>query len=84
MDDHPKPRISVTDAKAHLSEILDRVERGEEILITRRGTAVARLSAVMKPRKPIDWSRLDAFRASLPMSRERSADLIRRMRDEGY
>ena len=31
------------EAKTHLSELLASVERGEEIVITRRGTAVARL-----------------------------------------
>jgi prevent-host-death family protein len=30
-------------AKTHLSALLERVERGEEILITRRGKAIARL-----------------------------------------
>jgi prevent-host-death family protein len=36
--------IGAHDAKTHLSQLLDRVERGEEIVITRRGRAVARLS----------------------------------------
>lgn len=84
MNDQPKRKISVTEARARLSEVLDRVEHGEEILITRRGTPIARLSAVVKPRKPIDWTRLDALRAAMPMSRERSVDLIRRMRHGGY
>lgn len=35
--------VGVYDAKARLSELLDRVERGEEVVITRRGVAVARL-----------------------------------------
>lgn len=30
-------------AKTHLSELLDRVERGEEIVITRHGAPLARL-----------------------------------------
>ena len=33
--------VSVAEAKAHLSELLDRVERGEEVVITRRGKPVA-------------------------------------------
>ena len=32
--------VSVAEAKAHLSEILDRVEAGESVVITRRGKAV--------------------------------------------
>ncbi len=33
-------------AKTHLSELLDRVEQGEEILITRRGKPIAKLTPV--------------------------------------
>ena len=36
-------QIGTFEAKNKLSELLDRVERGEEIVITRRGRAVARL-----------------------------------------
>jgi prevent-host-death family protein len=37
------PTIGAYDAKARLSELLDRVERGEQIVITRHGKPVARL-----------------------------------------
>lgn len=35
--------IGVFEAKTHLSSLLDRVERGEEIVISRHGKQVARL-----------------------------------------
>ena len=35
--------IGAFDAKTHLSALLDKVARGEEVLITRRGRPVARL-----------------------------------------
>ena len=35
--------VGVFEAKNKLSELLDRVERGEQVTITRRGKAVARL-----------------------------------------
>jgi prevent-host-death family protein len=38
--------IGAYDAKTHLSDLLDRVSRGEEITITRHGRAVARLVPV--------------------------------------
>lgn len=38
--------MNVQDAKTRLSELLGRVERGEEIVIARAGTPVARLTAV--------------------------------------
>jgi antitoxin (DNA-binding transcriptional repressor) of toxin-antitoxin stability system len=40
----PATLIGAHDAKTRLSELLDRVERGEEIVITRHGRPVARLS----------------------------------------
>lgn len=56
--------ISVAEAKAHLSEILDRVEAGEEVVITRRGKAVARLAREGgAPRQAIPSQA--AFRASI-------------------
>jgi prevent-host-death family protein len=38
--------VGTFDAKTHLSALLEEVERGEEILITRHGKAVARLVPV--------------------------------------
>ncbi len=35
--------VGAFDAKTHLSALLERVEKGEEITITRRGRPVARL-----------------------------------------
>jgi prevent-host-death family protein len=80
--------VSVAEAKAHLSRILDRVEAGESIVITRRGKAIATLSAVtgeMPPKRPIAevLAELAAFRSTQEMGRS-SADMIREMRDEGY
>jgi prevent-host-death family protein len=37
------PAVTIQEAKAHLPRILERVERGETIVITRHGKAVARL-----------------------------------------
>lgn len=73
--------ISLADAKAHLSELVDRVEAGEAVDITRRGKPVARLSAVVKPRKPIDIGVLNAHASSMPPQGEPAVDLVRTMRD---
>jgi prevent-host-death family protein len=45
MDDIKTPAVSIGayDAKARLSELLDRVEEGEQIVIARHGRPVARL-----------------------------------------
>ena len=36
--------VTLTEAKAHLSELLDAVERGESVVIVRRGQRVAVIS----------------------------------------
>lgn len=56
----------LAEAKAKLSELVDRVEAGETVDITRRGKLVARLCPVEQPRPPIDWAAIDALRESLP------------------
>lgn len=74
--------VSVAEAKAHLSAILDRVERGEEVVITRRGKPVAKVSGVAKKLEPIDWDEIDRIRESMPFQEESAGDFMRRMRDE--
>lgn len=74
--------ISLADAKAHLSELLDRVEAGNSIDITRRGKPIARLTAVAKPRKPIAVAALRALTAKMPRQSPGAGDLVRAMRDD--
>ncbi len=73
--------VSLANAKAHLSELVDRVQAGETINITRRGRPVARLTAVARPRKRIDLAMLEALTAAMPPQGERASDLVRSMRD---
>ena len=73
--------ITLADAKAHLSELVDRVEAGDSIDITRRGKPVARLVAPSRPRKPIDAALLQALTATLPPQDETAANVVRSMRD---
>ncbi|MGH9135191.1 MAG: type II toxin-antitoxin system Phd/YefM family antitoxin [Ilumatobacteraceae bacterium] len=49
--------INVHDAKSNLSELLRRVERGEEIVVARAGKPVARLIpyTAPEPRRPGRW-----------------------------
>jgi prevent-host-death family protein len=43
--------VSVAEAKAKLSLLLTRAESGEDILITRRGQPIARLTAAPRKKK---------------------------------
>jgi prevent-host-death family protein len=74
--------ISLAEAKDHLSEIIDCVEAGEPIEITRRGKPVARLTAITPPRKPIDIEALRALTDSMTMSPISAGDFVRAMRDD--
>jgi prevent-host-death family protein len=73
--------VNLAQAKAHLSELLDKVETGENVIITRRGRPVAHLSAVVQPKSPL--RPLKKFRAKMPRWRRSSALLLRETRDEG-
>ena len=73
--------VTLADAKTHLSHLLDQVEAGEEVVITRRGLPVARISPVEKPKRPI--KALAEFRTHMPSWRKPSTDLLRDLRDEG-
>ena len=54
------------EAKTHLSELLASVERGEEIVITRRGTPVARLLPMTdRSDRKAAVSKLEAIRGRL-------------------
>jgi prevent-host-death family protein len=72
--------VTLAEAKTKLSELLDKVAAGEEIVITRNGRPAARLAAVGAPKKPPPD--LSAFRAKMPRWRKPSHLLIREMRDE--
>lgn len=73
---------SLADAKAHLSELVERAAAGEPVEITRRGKPLVRVVAIEQPRKPVDVAALRALRASMPRQKEPAARFVRRMRDE--
>ncbi len=58
--------VGAFEAKTHLSQLLDRVGRGERIVITRRGRPVAVLQAPERP------SRAQVVEAMAAFSRGRS------------
>lgn len=50
MDGGGPVRVSVSEAKAHFSELLARAAAGEEILVTRHGKPVARIAPPEAPK----------------------------------
>jgi prevent-host-death family protein len=71
--------VNVKEARKHLSSLLDRVERGEEIIISRRGKPAARLvSPVSKNTLPS----LRDFRASISTTGKSLSETVVDMRQE--
>ena len=75
--------VSLAQAKARLGGLIDRVEAGEEVIITRHGRPAARVQRPARERRPLPLEDLAAFRAGMPRLRRPSAELLREMRDEG-
>lgn len=75
--------VNLAHAKAHLSELLVKVEGGEEVVITRHGRAVAQILSVARAKRPPPRDELAGFRATMLRLRRRSAALPREARDEG-
>jgi prevent-host-death family protein len=74
--------VNLAEAKAHLSELVERAAAGETVCIMRRGRPVAQITAIKRRRKRIDLSALRALTDRMPMQRESARDFVRRMRDE--
>jgi prevent-host-death family protein len=74
--------VSLANAKARLSELVERAAAGEAVCITRRGKPVAQIIAIDSRRKSIDIAALQAMTDTMPVQTETARDFIRRMRDE--
>jgi prevent-host-death family protein len=79
-------RYSVAEAKNNLPKLLDLALAGEEVIITRRGEEIAtiaprrRAPAVFGP----EWFAERRVAPEIQSAEFDSAELVRRMRDEGY
>ena len=74
--------MSLAHAKAHFSELLNTVESGEEVLITRHGRPVARVIAVNPVKSAMPLQRLAALRQEAPAWTISSSQSLRDLRDE--
>ena len=75
-------RVNLAEAKAGLSALLDAVEAGEEVVITRRGRSVARLIRETGGKAESgDWvARLRRIHAHQPGPAESAVELLRELR----
>ena len=73
--------VTLADAKAHLSELVERAAQGETIRITRRGKPVARIAGLDREPKPIDLTALRALTGDMPFQMEPARSWLRSVRD---
>ena len=76
-------QIQASDAKTHLPRLLDEVERGETILITRHGRPIARLMPEMDVRQREIEAAIDAIRNFGKGNGRITAASLLSARDEG-
>ena len=71
-------QVTAAEAKARLSSLLDAVENGQSVVITRRGKAIAELV----PRRSVRdlLPQLQALRDSLPEQTSSAVDAFQSMR----
>jgi len=70
--------ISVSDAKARLTDLVHRAEAGDEIILTRHGQPTARLTPVKKPHyATARWRLLDEIRAAAAQNPSPGPDAVR-------
>jgi prevent-host-death family protein len=73
--------VNLAVAKAQLSELINKVEAGEEVVITRHGRPVARVVPATPLKQPVPLKRLAELRKRLPARKESSAQALRELRD---
>jgi prevent-host-death family protein len=66
--------VNVKEARKRISELLDKAQRGEEVLIMRRGKKVARLSPVVEGEKKLPD--LTDFRASISVEGQPMSQIV--------
>lgn len=73
--------VKISEAKAHLSELLARVEAGEEVIIARGNAPIARLIAIDERRQRL--AAIEAVRAIRARAKPVTQEEIREWREEG-
>ncbi len=73
-------RVTVAEAKTQLSSLLDAVEAGQAVVITRRGKPIAELVPRCAVRDLLP--QLQALRDSLPEQQASGVEVMRLLREE--
>ncbi len=74
--------ISTDRPPEELDAILEKLQIGQEVVVTHQGIPVAHLSSVARRKKPLPLDELDEFRARMPRLDRPFVELLREMKDE--
>jgi antitoxin (DNA-binding transcriptional repressor) of toxin-antitoxin stability system len=74
--------VTLAEAKARLSELTERAAAGEELVITKRGRPVGRLSRFVPSKRVVDVARLRQLTDCIAGSTRDGDEVMRRLRDE--
>ncbi|MDH4162155.1 MAG: type II toxin-antitoxin system prevent-host-death family antitoxin [Nitrospirota bacterium] len=77
-------KSGIKEARQHFTEYLSRVEKGEEIVITKRDQPIARIIPVKKKTARALASRKDLRNAITPKGKPLSETVIASRREERY
>ncbi len=73
--------INIAEAKARFSELIERVEAGETVEITKRGRPVARIGPTEPKKNRFDAAELASWTAGMTPQKQSASDFVREMRD---
>jgi prevent-host-death family protein len=76
--------IQASEAKTHLPQLLDEVERGETLVITRHGRAIARLVPEALQRQDEIDTAIEGIKAARKRSGNVTLDEVLSARHEGH
>ncbi len=76
--------IQASEAKTHLPRLLDEVERGETLIITRHGRAIARIVPEARSRQQEIDAAIDGIRALRKRTGKITLDELLSARHEGH
>ena len=77
-------RVQASEAKTHLPELLDKVEQGQTVVITRHGRAIARLVPEADSRQAEVDRALEAIKALRKRTKKVSLKELLASRHEGH
>jgi antitoxin (DNA-binding transcriptional repressor) of toxin-antitoxin stability system len=76
------PEINLAEAKARLSELVDRAAAGERIVITKRGKPVLEMVKPRSAPQRVDLKALRQLTHGQPRQKQGAAEALRELRDQ--